>query len=348
MPLQIVLTGDINLTGVSNPAVPLRGLAEEFRSADVVYSNLECCLRDPPRSGSADSESPNAGFYAAAQPAGEALKLGGIQAVGIANNVNYGERTIAASIARLDELGIAHTGAGANLEAARAPVILKRNGLRIGFLQRTAVYWSVNHEAGKFTPGVAAIRCHTGYHLPVHKISNKFPPLNRPGVPPAVLTWVDAQYLKRFKEDVAALRAKTDFIVASLHWGLEKDVLQYMPELAHTAIDAGADVVLGHGPHYVLPIEVYKGKPIFYGMGNLHFPGSKHAKRVGTIARLTLKGKTINSASVQFVRQNARKETVLSSIKKEKVALEDIQDRSVPLGTKLTPKGDQLLIKLKG
>jgi poly-gamma-glutamate synthesis protein (capsule biosynthesis protein) len=54
-------------------------------------------------------------------------------------------------------------------------------------------------------------------------------------------------------------------LVASCHWGLGKDVLQYMTEIAHAAVDAGADIVVGHGPHYSLPIEVYKGKPIFYG-----------------------------------------------------------------------------------
>jgi len=47
-------------------------------------------------------------------------------------------------------------------------------------------------------------------------------------------------------------------VVASFHWGLHRDVLQYMTEIAHRAIDAGADLVIGHGPHYSLPVEVYK------------------------------------------------------------------------------------------
>ncbi len=73
---------------------------------------------------------------------GEALKLANIHAVGIANNVNYGAGNIAASIARLDEIGVLHTGAGPNLVAARAPAILERHDLRVGFLQRSSVYWS--------------------------------------------------------------------------------------------------------------------------------------------------------------------------------------------------------------
>src|SRR2546429_634115 len=80
---------------------------------------------------------------------GEALKRAGISAVGIANNVHYGEAVITASIARLDQLGIRHVGAGANLAAARAPAILERDGIRFGFLQRSSVYWPTNHEARK-------------------------------------------------------------------------------------------------------------------------------------------------------------------------------------------------------
>jgi poly-gamma-glutamate capsule biosynthesis protein CapA/YwtB (metallophosphatase superfamily) len=45
-------------------------------------------------------------------------------------------------------------------------------------------------------------------------------------------------------------------------------VLDYQVEIAHTAIEAGADLVMGHGPHMPLGIEVYKGKPIFYGVGS--------------------------------------------------------------------------------
>ena len=44
--------------------------------------------------------------------------------------------------------------------------------------------------------------------------------------------------------------------------------MQYMTEIGHAAIDAGADVVMGHGPHYSLPVELYKGRPIYYGLGN--------------------------------------------------------------------------------
>ena len=66
-------------------------------------------------------------------------------------------------------------------------------------------------------------------------------------------------------------QAKADFVVASCHWGLWEDVLEYMREIAHAAIDAGADIVAGHGSHTALGVEIYKGRTIFYSLGGLIF-----------------------------------------------------------------------------
>jgi poly-gamma-glutamate synthesis protein (capsule biosynthesis protein) len=181
MPMTLLLTGDVNLMNVTDPAVPFRRVVEELRAADIVFSNLECCLYAPPQGHSVDSE----GFYAAPGAGGDALRHAGIRAVGIANNVNYGEAAIPASVAPLDELGIAHTGAGANRAAAGAPIVLEREGVRTGFLQRSSVCWPTNHEAGDSTGGVAVIRGHTAYQLPLHRTRPEIPPANRPGCRPS-------------------------------------------------------------------------------------------------------------------------------------------------------------------
>ncbi len=347
MPQTLMLTGDVNLMNVADPSVPFRLVAPAFKQSDFVFSNLECCFYEPPGGRAVENE----GFFAA--PAtGAALKLGGIQAVGIANNVNYGEAAITASIARLDELGILHTGAGANRDAARAPVILERGGLRVGILQRTSVYWPTNHEAGANATGVAVIRGHTAYQLPLHKTRVEIPPANRPGIPPVIVTWADPQYLQWFKDDIAALRTRCDIVVASCHWGLHQEVLEYMTEIAHAAIDAGAHVVMGHGPHYSLPVEAYKGKPIFYGLGSFSFytghGGRKHGDWVGMLAEIALEGRAVAGAKFQFVRHNAANETVPCALANEGKTLEDIAKRSAPFGTKLTPQGDQIRVELKG
>jgi poly-gamma-glutamate capsule biosynthesis protein CapA/YwtB (metallophosphatase superfamily) len=341
--VSMIMTGDVNLMNVADPGAPFAKVADEFRNTDVVFSNLECCLYETPPGHSVNNE----GFFADPK-SGKALTLGGIQVVGIANNVHYGEAPIQSSIARLNELGVLHTGAGANLAAARAPVVVERAGVRCGFLQRSSVYWPTNHEAQKDAAGIAVIRGHTAYQVPVFKTRIGVPPPNRPGVAPEIITWADADYLGWFRDDIAALRSRVDVLVASCHWGLGKEVLQYMKEIAHAAIDAGADIVVGHGPHYALAVEVYKGRPIFYGLGSFSFHtghgGRRHDSWVGMMTRIAASRGGVESATFQFVRHNERNETYLCSLADEAEAFAEITKASEPLGTKLTPAGDHVRV----
>jgi poly-gamma-glutamate capsule biosynthesis protein CapA/YwtB (metallophosphatase superfamily) len=344
MVTKLILTGDVNLMNVADPAEPFRHIRDEFRAADVVFSNLECCLHRPQHSVA------NEGFFADPAVGGEALKFAGIRAVGIANNVNYGAGNIAASIARLDEVGIAHTGAGPNLAAARAPAIVARNGARVGVLQRSSVYWPTDHEAHDDAPGIAVIRGHTAYHVPMGRTHAGTPPANRPGVPPEIITWADSAYLADFRRDIEALRAQVDILVASCHWGLGRDPLQYMTEIGRAAIDAGADLVIGHGPHDVLPVEVYKGRPIYYGLGNLSFHtghgGRKHGNWIGMVVEVTFDKAKNSGAHFRFVRHNDRNETVFCRLADEADALADVMARSKKLGATLDPEGDRVRIAL--
>jgi len=341
----MILTGDVNLMNVDDPAVPFARVAPLFADAALVFGNLECCLYQPPSAHSFHNE----GFFADPIIGGAALRQAGIAAVGIANNVNYGEAAILGSIARLDALGIPHTGAGADLGAARAPVIVERAGLRVGFLQRSSVYWPTNHEAGPHDPGIAVIRAHTAYQVPMHKTRPEIPPLNRPGIPPVIITWTDPDYLRAFAEDIATLRARADVVVASCHWGLHKEVLAYMREIAHAAIDAGADLVIGHGPHYSLPVEVYKGRAIFYGLGSFCFHsghgGRRHGDWIGMMPIATIGSGGVERVRFRFVRHNDRNETVPCALADEAAELTDIVAVSAGWGTRISPRGDEVEIE---
>ena len=188
MSQTLMLTGDVNLMNVADPSVPFKLVAPIFAKSDFVFSNLECCFYIPPGGHSLENE----GFFAEAHAA-EALKIAGIQAVGIANNVNYGEAAITRSIARLDEVGIPHTGAGANRDAARAPVILEKNGVKIGFLQYTARWYQDRDMIATATEaGVAKIASIDGITI-------------------------DAGDLGRLKADLKKLRPLVDVIVVSHH-----------------------------------------------------------------------------------------------------------------------------------
>lgn len=346
MPSTMILVGDVNLMNLDDPAVPFARLKDEFAGADVLYGNLECLLYEPPDGHTVEQE----GFFADPAIGGEALKIAGFAAVGLANNVNYGSAAILGSVARLDRLGIAHTGAGENLAAARAPAIVERSGVGVGFVQRSSVYWPTNHEAGERSAGIAALRAHTAYQVPAHKTRPEIPPMNRPGIPPIVVTWPDRAYLAAFTGDIAALRQQADIVVASCHWGLGEEVLDYMTEIAHAAVDAGADVVIGHGPHYSLPVEVYKGKPIFYGLGSFSFHtghgGRRHGDWIGMMARIELERSRIAGASFRFVRHNDKNETVLCPFVAESDTLARLTDRADRTGTRLEPAGDVVKIVL--
>jgi poly-gamma-glutamate capsule biosynthesis protein CapA/YwtB (metallophosphatase superfamily) len=343
---SVILVGDVNLMNVADPAVPFARMAEEMRAADLVFANLECCLYRPPGTHAVERE----GFFADPDIAGEALKIGGIAAVGLANNVNYGAAAITASIAQLDRLGIAHAGAGSDLGQARAPAIVKASGLKIGFVQRSSVYWPTDHEASEHAGGIAVIPGHTAYQVPAHKARPQMPPMNRPGIPPLILTWADRAYLAGFADDIAGLRNDADIVVASCHWGLGEEVLDYMSEIAHAAIDAGADIVIGHGPHYSLPVELYRGKPIFYGLGSFSFHtghgGRRHGDWIGMMARVDIGLAGVAAADFRFVRHNAANETVACALAAESATFDRIVAQSALLGATLTANGDWVQLAL--
>jgi len=334
----MILAGDINLMSVNDPAVPFARVADTFGKAGVVFGNLECCLSDPPADHSIEQE----GFYAGSQ-VGEALRLAGFHAVGCANNVTYGAEPIRASLARLDSLGIQHTGAGGNRETARAPTILEKGGVRFGFLQYTSVFWPIGHAASERFPGVATIKAHTAYKTII---------ADRAGVPPIVLTSADEFELGEFRKDVVSLRQRVDLVVSSHHWGFRQEVLQYQEQIAHAAVEAGADIVMGHGVHRIMPIEIYKGKPIFYGLGNFSFhtghkspsgPQRRVAGNwVGLIARVTLEGGKIVTVTCPPVRRTERNETIICSAREEQAAMSELADVSQKYGTVLDLSGDEV------
>jgi poly-gamma-glutamate capsule biosynthesis protein CapA/YwtB (metallophosphatase superfamily) len=343
---SLILVGDVNLMNVEDAGVPFARVGATLRAADLVFANLECLLYEPPGGHAVEHE----GFFADPRIAAEALQSAGIAAVGLANNVNYGGTAILGSIARLDRMSIHHAGGGADLAAARAPAIAECGGLRVGFLQRSSVYWPTNHEATAHGPGIAVIRGHTAYQVPAHKTRPDIPPMNRPGIPPIVVTWADRDYLTAFKEDIATVRRQADIVVASCHWGLGEEVLDYMTEIAQAAIEAGADIVIGHGPHYSLPVEIYRGKPVFYGLGSFSFHtghgGRRHGDWIGIMAQCAVARGGVTEARFRFVRHNERNETVFCALAEEAETLDRIIDCSKPRGTHLTLEDDWVRIGL--
>jgi poly-gamma-glutamate capsule biosynthesis protein CapA/YwtB (metallophosphatase superfamily) len=194
----------------------------------------------------------------------------------MANNhmLDFGYEAMYETIAHLDRLGIAHTGAGRNFEEAHKPAIVERNGCKVALFGYTSVFmpeWAADERK----PGLAVMRARTAYEAPsrVHEV---------PGSPPIVRTWMAAQDKNQLRSDIETTRqGGVDIIVCSFHWGVSRgfrEISEYQIELAHHAVDCGADIVFGHHPHVTQGVEVYRGKAIFYSLGNFTFAQHNPAK----------------------------------------------------------------------
>jgi poly-gamma-glutamate synthesis protein (capsule biosynthesis protein) len=184
----------------------------------------------------------------------------GFDAVTIANNhmYDFGPEALLDTRALLLGKGIAVTGAGRDLDEARAPAIVEKNGIRVGFLG----YCSVIPEGGEAAPGKAVI-------APL-KVQTRYEGRG-PHAAPRVITEPDARDLAMIEDDVRKLRRDVDVVVVAFHWGViwvPRVIADYQVSAAHACIDAGADLVLGHHAHVPKAIEVYRGRAIFYSLSN--------------------------------------------------------------------------------
>ena len=264
--VTLLLMGDTNIQHRDDPAAVYENVAATLNAADIAFANLE----GPFAGTSADPLVPDIankeGWQHSAPEMVQALVAAGIDGVGIANNVTYPHQALLRSMSVLDEVGIGYVGGGNDLLEAHRPLIFDRNGTRVGFLQYTTLFWPYGHTATQRSPGIASIRVSTAY-MPPEDV------LEKPGKEPVIVTSVNAEDQQLMAADIRALRQQVDIVVVSYHWGLssQRALVDYQPMLAHAAVDAGADIIMGHGPHVFQPIEVFRGKPIFYSLANFAF-----------------------------------------------------------------------------
>ena len=206
----------------------------------------------------------------------DAIPYAGFGVVSMASNhaMDWGSDALLDCMARLRRDGISSPGAGADLQKAREPVIVEKHGARVAILSYCSVapkgYYA---SAGK--PGVAPMRAITHYE-PLEE--------DQPGTPCEVFTYPVREDLDGLLADIRAVRKRADVVILSLHWGIHYFralLADYQSVVAHAAIDAGADLILGHHPHMLKGIEVYKNKAILYSIGNFAF--DSHPKAVDAI-----------------------------------------------------------------
>jgi poly-gamma-glutamate synthesis protein (capsule biosynthesis protein) len=254
---SILIGGDCGPTHGPEQGFPVESythlVAPYLRDADFRFVN---CMRTYSDRGVKSDHAPQV-----CQPVEmSTLFTGGLfDAVTMANNhsLDAGPEAMLDTRKLFLEKGLRVTGAGRDLDEARQPAIVEKAGVRVGYLGYTSVA-TAGTDAGKGKPGVVNIRVKTSYET------------RGPHQPVRVWTSPIPQDLARLTEDITDLRKKVDVVVLAYHAGairLPRIVSDYQVAVAHAAIDAGADLVVGHAPHIPKAIEVYKGKVIFYSLG---------------------------------------------------------------------------------
>jgi poly-gamma-glutamate synthesis protein (capsule biosynthesis protein) len=220
------------------PAYPWGDTLPILKKADLRIGNLECVISDR---GSPWSLTPKVFHFGSDAKNIETLRTAGINGVSLANNhtLDFEYEGMFEMLRILEDAGIDHTGAGANVDEAARPALFEVSGKKIGLIAFTdnEPDWKATVEK----PGV--------FYVPVDLKDDR---------------------AKRLFEGVLQTRREVDLLIVSAHWGPNwgyRPRENHIP-FGHRLIDAGADIVFGHSCHVFQGIELYQGRPILYSTGD--------------------------------------------------------------------------------
>ncbi len=230
--VSIAFLGDISLHGRSQTE-PIVGPASDlFASGIDVVGNVECCV--------SDRGAPKATKYACLRaPPSAAAGLSFLSVAVLANNhiSDYGSDAAEDTVTNIQASGVEIQGYGATLEDALRPLVLDRNGVRVGIVSYSCPTTNGWNAATPATPGVA--------------------PLS----------------MSIIREQIQALRSSVDALFVYLHWGVERSHYPTAGQIAaaRRIVEWGGDVIIGAHAHVIQPYEKYRDGYIFYGLGNAVF-----------------------------------------------------------------------------
>lgn len=268
---RLLFTGDINpgrcvakvVMEAGDYTLPYQFVAEELRAADIAIGSLDGSMTDR----AAPMKCPQTMNLVGPSRMVEGLRFAGFDVISVATNhiKNCGfagcwNEALLDSIATLEEAGIAPVGGGDTLEAARAPAIVERNGVRFAFLAASSVgqeMWATGAE-----PGTAPLLS------------------------------------ENIAIDIAAARQIAEVVIVLPQWGGEYKHLPDWDQfrLAGDMMNAGATLAIGNQAHWVQAVEEFPNGVVAYALGNFVFDqGWSEKTKQGMVFEAVFRGSTLES-----------------------------------------------------
>ena len=228
---------------------PFLKIGDYLKNADLVFGNLETPITE-------GREINDFEMIFRSNPLTEkALKLNNFSILSLANNhtPNFGEKGLKDTFFYLGKEGIKYVGAGENEKTAYQPVYIEKKGIKFAFLAYNDFdVVPLSYKATENYAGTAFMET------------------------------------EKMIEAVKKAKQKSDFVIVSMHSGNEyvNKPNSSQVNFAHSAIDAGADLVIGHHPHVVQILEKHKDKYIFYSLGNFIFDQQASETRKGLMIKV--------------------------------------------------------------
>lgn len=314
-PVIIHAVGDIMLAGSGERTFKAQGYDYPFaatsgilRQGDFVIGNLES-----PITSSGDEFTDKRFRFKVDPKAAMALKNAGFTNLSLANNhiLDFGAEGLRQTLEILDHNEITHSGAGPDILSARKAGTNYVKGLKIASLAYSLTY-PEEFFAGEARAGTA------------------------PG------------HASHFTADIEQAKKTADCVIVSFHWGgegLDKPK-PYQIAAAHKAVDAGADIVIGHHPHVLQGVEHYRNGVIFYSLGNFAFGSMSRSSARSMIARITFDS---GIRAVEIIPLNVLNSEVgfqprpIGGIRAEKAA-RTVDNLSKPMGSRIAEVDGRYLV----
>lgn len=317
-PLTVNAVGDIMLAGSGEKTFrrlgydyPFAATAKTLRQGDIVIGNLEA-----PVALSGEEFIAKKFRFRQSVKTAPALKSAGFTHLSLANNhiLDFGAEGLRQTLEALGRQGLAFSGAGQDLATARRAWLTEVKGVHIAFLSYSLIY-PEEFFAGNGRAGTA------------------------PGYPAF------------FIADITEAKKTADYVIVSFHWGGEglDTPKPYQLAVGHKAIDAGADIVIGHHPHVLQGIEYYRRGVIFYSLGNFAFGSMSRAADSSIIARITLDGGikeveviplNVLNREIRFQPRPQKEESALN-------AISNLERLSQAMGSTITAENGRYLVQKK-